>query len=400
VIVENECPDWYAKTYSFVEGRHYICEPDQIFLHHMAHQLNATYDYSYPFDDPLQHQGQEPPFGVVAVDVFFWGDNSLSMIQPYLRDNNEMRFLYCRPGDERESFSFFFWAVPFDEWGWGFLALTLVVFTLVLKGGWLNVFGTLLLRQSFPSIDKKKPLVLLSFSAIVITCGYESIISSRLIIPPPLIVAHTLKDLVDSGYRIFGWDDTYADTSTLYLILNRENISYSSVNEAPFIPNTFMNYDGWQLYSHCNGTSLVDSFFELDSWQSQMDFSYPGTGIRCHFVKQTKYPQEYTITYSGYSLTTFHTFLTSYQESGILDMFYKLYKCIINLEPKIRVAQKNYAEKRTEIPFELKDPKIISIFIAWGILLVGGLLVFLTEYLWDLLINLIAIHLAISSLGK
>jgi hypothetical protein len=38
----------------------------------------------------------------------------VSMLQCYIRETTESRFLYCVRGFEREFFSFFFWAVPFD----------------------------------------------------------------------------------------------------------------------------------------------------------------------------------------------------------------------------------------------------------------------------------------------
>ncbi len=117
-----------------------------------------------------------------------------------------------------------------------------------------------------------------------------------------------------------------------------------------------------------------------------MDQHYPGLGIRCHFVKETKLPHEYLITYSGYSSPAVGTFVSSFQESGILEMLYKFWLHAEYLEIRIRRDKRKYAEEIAEIPFELKNPKIISIFIAWGALLIIASLVF---FLFESLPNLL-----------
>jgi hypothetical protein len=279
--------------------------------------------------------------------------------------------------------------MPFDTWGWVFLAISLLGLVLVSKGDWLGVFGALLVRQWVSSLDKNKALTIILFAAMVITCGYESIISSHLIIPPPIVVARNLKDLVDAGYGILGYGSN-GDNKTIYLILRRENISHSSsTKEPPFIPDTYMTslvktyYD---LYSSCDATGPMPSSIQIDVHQDEMDQRYPQLGIRCHFVKETRLPNEHLITYSGYSPITVETFVSSFQESGILDMLYKFWLYAEYLEIRTRRDRIKYAEEKAEVPFELKDPKIISIFIAWGVLLVAASLVFfLFEFLPSLL---------------
>jgi hypothetical protein len=225
-------------------------------------------------------------------------------------------------------------------------------------------------------------LALVLFSAIVITCGYESIISSHLIIPPPLIVARRLKDLVDTGYGIIGHNNNISNTS-IVLILKREKISHSSVIERPFVPNThsLSLEKSVTLLSNCNSTGAIHSSIPLVAFQEQLDQIYPRLGIRCHFVKETRRPNEELITYSGYSAETVHTFVSSFQESGILDMLYSLRQYVEYLQVRIRTEKREYAEKKAEVPFELRDPKIISIFAAWGVLLIGASLAFTIESL-------------------
>jgi hypothetical protein len=109
-------------------------------------------------------------------------------------------------------------------------------------------------------------------------------------------------------------------------------------------------------------------------------------GIRCHFVKETRLAYEHLITSSGYFPSTVHTFLSSFQESGILDMLYDFWKYAELLQTRILVAKRNDAEEKAEVPFEIQDTKILSIFIAWGVLLVGASLVFLSECFFSFLV--------------
>jgi hypothetical protein len=327
----------------------------------------------------LLHTGPKTPTGIVTLDALAWANRHPSLFQSYLRDTRERGFVYCVRGVERKSFSFFFWAVPYDTWGWVLLSLSLVGLTVVSKGKWLDAFGALLARQSYSSLDKNKSVILILFAAIVLTCGYESIISSSLILPPPIIVARRLKDLVDSGYGIIGYDKS-SYTATIFMTLQIENISYSSVNEHPFVPNTAQSNSKHtlRLLAGCNVTYLMAPG-DADTMQYWINQRPLLLGLRCHVVKETRQAQAFLITYSGYFPSTVHTLVISFQESGILEMFYKFYDYSTNLALRIRVEKKRYADERAEVPLKLRDPKILSIFIAWGGLLVGASLVFLIE---------------------
>jgi hypothetical protein len=196
-------------------------------------------------------------------------------------------------------------------------------------------------------------------------------------------VAWRLKDLVDAGYGIGGYNDnTY--TASIFSILKRENISHSSVNEPPFVPNTVLvdSDAALRLLTSCNVTHIMPPGLDdiIQDWINQ----HPSLlGIQCYVVKETRQTVDRQITYSGYFATSVHTFLRSFQESGILNMFYKFREYINFLSVRSRVENKRYASERAEVPFELKDPKILSIFITWGILLIGASLVFLVEFQYN-----------------
>jgi hypothetical protein len=101
------------------------------------------------------------------------------------------------------------------------------------------------------------------------------------------------------------------------------------------------------------------------------------------------------ITYSGYFPTTVHTFVSSFQESGILGLLYDFSKYAGLVRAWMRIAKKNDAEDKQEVPFEIRDPKILSIFIAWGGLLLGASLAFLGESLYSIRISIFFILSAI-----
>jgi hypothetical protein len=76
-------------------------------------------------------------------------------------------------------------------------------------------------------------------------------------------------------------------------------------------------------------------------------------------------------------------------------MLYKFWLYVDSIQVRIDVEKKKYAEGKTEVPFELRDPKIISIFVGCGVLLFGASLTFLSESLLVLLANLYALQAAI-----
>jgi hypothetical protein len=285
--------------------------------------------------------------------------------------------------DRRKSFNFIFWTVPFDGWGWALMGLSMLGFTLVLKGNWLDVLGALFLRQSCSSANRNKVLILLLLAAIVLTCVYESFISGHVIVPPPVLVARNLKELVQLNYQLFGWGNNTANRSIIKIMI-QEKISYSSQGEPPFSPDSrdlpsLSVTERYELWSGCNLTSVVSPELGIDIYQEQMDWFRPGLGIQCHFVEETKIPNENVFSYSGYSVPTFHGMVTSFQESGLLDMLARLQVFAWSYKVKVRAERRKYRDEKAEVPFELKDPKILSIFIGTGVLLAGASLVFLTE---------------------
>jgi hypothetical protein len=310
----------------------------------------------------------------VTVDYVLPGPtHPTNVLQWYLRDSASWKFLYCRKGDEWKGFSFFFWAVPFDEAGWALVALSLLSLTVVLKGDWLFAFGALFVRQGFEALNTKRILILFVLSAIVLTGGYEGVISSLVIIPPPPIVAITLKDLIDSGYTLHGWKKN-VEHGTILNILKRENVPYTTVTQWPFV--TGREKEIWRFWE---SNSVIIEDMKIEISQEIADYFYPHLGLKCHHVKETVYPRQFHITYSGYASHTIQILMRSFTESGVLGMWYSYASYATNIIAKLRSERRKYREANTETPFELNDPKIMSIFIGWGVLVVCGFLAFMLE---------------------
>lgn len=107
------------------------------------------------------------------------------------------------------------------------------------------------------------------------------------------------------------------------------------------------------LLTSCNATTSQPSFIPTELFNELLDQLFPGCGVRCHFVKEsTSHTTEQLITYSGYFPSTIHTFLSSFQESGILGMFYKFYSYTDTLQIRFRAEKKRYAEERAEVLLE------------------------------------------------
>jgi len=120
------------------------------------------------------------------------------------------RFVYCTELSERESFSSLFWSIPMDTWSWILLGITCLSITILLRGQWFQVYS-ILMRQSCTILNKNRTLIIFILATIIFTYGYEGIISSLVIVPPPIKVFNTMKELLDNGYRIVGHYETNPD---------------------------------------------------------------------------------------------------------------------------------------------------------------------------------------------
>jgi len=109
--------------------------------------------------------------------------------------------------------------------------------------------------------------------------------------------------------------------------------------------------------------------------------------INCHSLKNTVYPV-FEIQYiSGYSRSPLTEIAKHLTESGILGMYDKFTGYVRDLAVNRKIEIKKSKESTEVRPFEIKDLKILSIFIAWAVLLAAAFLVFLMELTFNSIIK-------------
>jgi len=109
--------------------------------------------------------------------------------------------MYCTESSERQTFNFLFWTCPFDEYSWILLGTCFLSLSILLRGQWIMV-AAISMRQGIQPKQWNVALLTFLLITIVISCCYESIISSYLIIAPPFVVFNSLKNLIDDGYKV------------------------------------------------------------------------------------------------------------------------------------------------------------------------------------------------------
>ena len=151
----------------------------------------------------------------------FPNDNLLKQV---LRGSITCKFLYCTKTIEREGFSFLFWTVPFDNRLWLCIGTSVSALVLILRGQWLPVFA-ILMRQDCRILNGRRASLLMVFIlvTIILTYGYEGVISCFLTAQPPLIVFKTLKELLGVGYKMYAIRGT--SVAPFKRIFEQENIT-------------------------------------------------------------------------------------------------------------------------------------------------------------------------------
>jgi len=293
------------------------------------------------------------------------------LLVQFLHKTDNHKFLYCARNPERVAFNFLFWTSPFDTWSWIYLGTSILLLGGSLRGKCLEVIG-ILLRQSCTILNTKKILILLMFVTIVLTCGYESIISSHITVPPPYSIAANLKTLVERGYRIIKLDE-FSENKELSEIFVFENITSRSLKSS-LVPNTSaMNL--FQLRQHvfnCNAT------IGFKYCTSNLVLAPYWNATKCFCARNSEYTRPMIFTFSGYDRYRFAHAAQVLTESGIIQMYKEIY-------PYIHGFRNNWILRITEIgqngpiAFKLSDWKIGSIFLIWITVAGFGFISFVIE---------------------
>jgi len=192
-----------------------------------------------------------------------------------------------------------------------------------------------------------------------------------------------LKDLVEKGYKVLGVPESGFYFEILKDSFRLLNISTSV--EYSIVP------DSWNLLQagifnallKCNVTALV-YLDKGEGWNVLMQERMPD--VICHFAPETNIDMDTHYIFSGYLRVEMAEIANSLHESGILsayENFFDYYPTAIGILRKVEISRSRDAEP---IPFQMKDWKILSTFIALSGLLFLTCLIFVFEVIharWD-----------------
>jgi len=123
------------------------CDVGSIFVENAAARLNFSVKYyATQYSDSMGHFIHSAPkyFSAVAILGMGWNPwtptiSPVKIFHQFLVSIRQSKFIYCVKSEERETFSFWFWTIPFDIWSWIFIALIAFMLTCILKGQWFEV---------------------------------------------------------------------------------------------------------------------------------------------------------------------------------------------------------------------------------------------------------------------
>jgi len=286
----------------------------------------------------------------------------------FLDDMDTMKFMYCSEQFERETFNLLFWSVPFDTLTWVGIGAVLVIISILLRGNWIDVVG-ILLRQSAALLDENKVmLVLLMLACIVITCGYESIISGFLTVPPPVVVFTSLQDLLDNGLKILVGSISFE----LWEIIFEVNNITSHDLESTLVSEDGLTYRELTfMLAAGNTTKLFEFYRDISRYEMQ--------GKTCYLAPQTEHLKIHKYWFCGYEGWKLYEGMCRLFESGIMNLYQRFsdYRDYIIWKPK-----EEYFLFMESLPlaFVMSDWKMCSIFIVWSALVALACFAFITEY--------------------
>jgi len=223
--------------------------------------------------------------------------------------------------------------------------------------------------------------------AIVLTCCYESIISSYLTVPPQEVVLSSLKDLYGLGYRILldllEIFKMNALSSTINVNDNSDIWSYIEI----FL-NGRPKEELYELLSYCN-VSYSKVLEELMEIQEVMKSSFPE--VKCYVLKNDAIYWEKLFVFTGLLRYELGKTMELFRESGILGMFYDFDKYVKTFQTR-RKQELRAEEDGKPFAFQVVNWKILSVFLAWASLVLLALGVFLVEIHVPNVLKLLLIH--------
>jgi len=293
----------------------------------------------------------------------------LSFISPFILEMELSKFIYCVKRDEREGFNILFWKIPLDSWSWLGLSISSLALTLQLRGQWFQIYS-ILMRQSCTVLNRHRTLIIFIFATIIFTYGYEGIVSSFVIVPPPIIVLENLKDLLTHRYQIIG----NRNHPVLQKVFMEENIT--QFFNTSFVPpgDSLRGFEILEYASNCNAT-FIGPTNSLD----RLMLAFPD--VQWHAASDTVIPVESAYHLFGTFHYKFGLILLRMREAGLLQWIDSTATSLFNNVAKMLSREDRKEPILTNLPvaFQLSDWRILSMFAVWASLLVISAVALLLE---------------------
>jgi len=365
--------------------RNYACETSHLLIENAAAKLNYSVEYfdliprkSLAFNVPRTTHALVALLGVQGWEAMFWSISPDNLVQQKLMGKHTFEFLYCTRTEKREGFNVFFWIVPFDNWSWFFIGITVLILIATLNGQWFEVYAILMRQECRILKGKQKLLMVFILATIVFTYGYEGVVSSFLTVVPPVVVYMRLMDLLDRGYKILLSD--IAEFDPLKPVFIAENIT----TDPEIWIKRFSSKINTDISSMLEFIMNCSSTFPLLSesttqWKTDLKNTHPD--LSCNVLQDASYSQNEIFLFYGHSRAPFNVAVKYLVESGLWSFYNQyLFQYRFSLVHRRTYELQLYNENKSK-PFTMSDWKILSVFIGWAVLLVLTFLVFLIEKL-------------------
>jgi len=216
-------------------------------------------------------------------------------------------------------------------------------------------------------LNRNRTLLLFIFATIVVTCIYESIISSFVTIPTELVVFRTLTELLDNGYKIAGYHEN-KDLFELKVLFQREGIPLERINSSLVLGMAYISDRmKYELLKECR--SAVLNTEQRIQPAVRMKMLQYFKGVRCHSVVEPVIVRNLLDLYTGFDHRRIAATSQQMMESGILEMYSSLQTFITHLPYNRDFVLLEEKMEGRETPFSLTDQNIMSILIAWVVLI-------------------------------
>jgi len=246
----------------------------------------------------------------------------------------------------------------------------------VVKCQCFQIFG-ILIRQYCLVLNKKKLLIILVYSSILFSYGYEGAISSLVTVPSPPVVVDKLGYLLDQGYKIVGsFIEDSPDALThhaLNLGVNKSQLMFSRMPGT----NMWTREQFIDAIANCNCTMALPTGVS-QQYQAVLQRDHPG--VRGLFVRDTVMRREMLDTFHGPLHSTFARKAKFLGEAGVFTQILKLSLFTFTYRDNIFLEISDHLD-RLPNPFPISEPKISSIFAAWATLLGVAFISCLLEYI-------------------